>query len=453
MQRGTTTYPETGTERFSGFDSLCGRVRVPDGRRIWKSLAWAFSAYWLLFVASGLASRSDLNSVGAVFILLTMAWAILGRLWVKLDGVALAALAAAFIPLLNMAVFGRSGTTDAIIKHESLCAVIVMSRALRLPALSQLKLRWVFAFQILMVLLLSVTVHRGTSWEGGTRHSGLFINPNNLALIPFLLLLLIDGLRDSPLMRLGAHAIVTAVLIFAGTSGAIIAYLIGLTVHLIAKLSHSSRLIVSASVLALGLATFGLVAMDGSKFLPDTRLTRQLSVMHSQLGTVLEGGYVSYYQQERTLGPGSTSAMWRLAHWRDTIVTYLDGSPSQKILGFGLGSSPVFLGLLPHNEYLRALFEQGIAGLALFLFIWTRIILSAPASIRYVGLIIAIYSFSENNLDNFPFMSLFILCLSALELPDIFSRPSTRLKARPQETVSREWQVVSHGKRALSVVD
>jgi hypothetical protein len=38
---------------------------------------------------------------------------------------------------------------------------------------------------------------------------------------------------------------------------------------------------------------------------------------------------------------------------------------------------------------------------------------TAPAGVRYIGLIIAIYSFSENNLDNFPFMSLFILCLSA----------------------------------------
>jgi hypothetical protein len=38
--------------------------------------------------------------------------------------------------------------------------------------------------------------------------------------------------------------------------------------------------------------------------------------------------------------------------------------------------------------------------------------------VRYVGLIVAIYSFSENNLDNFPFMALFVLCLSARHTGD-----------------------------------
>ena len=71
------------------------------------------------------------------------------------------------------------------------------------------------------------------------------------------------------------------------------------------------------------------------------------------------------------------------------------------------------MGILPHNEYLRMLFEQGIVGFLLFIFVWYRIIMTAPREVRYIGLIVAIYSFSENNLDNFPFMALFILCLSA----------------------------------------
>ena len=51
--------------------------------------------------------------------------------------------------------------------------------------------------------------------------------------------------------------------------------------------------------------------------------------------------------------------------------------------------------------------SKAVIGLALFLFAWYRIIMSAPREIRYIGLIAAIYSFSENNLDNFPFMALF----------------------------------------------
>jgi hypothetical protein len=92
---------------------------------------------------------------------------------------------------------------------------------------------------------------------------------------------------------------------------------------------------------------------------------------------------------------------------------YAEANPAQQIFGFGLGSSPVLLGKLPHNEYLRMLFEQGIVGLLLFLYAWYRVIRTSPPSVRYVGLVVAMYSFSENNLDNFPFMSLLILCLSA----------------------------------------
>ena len=128
---------------------------------------------------------------------------------------------------------------------------------------------------------------------------------------------------------------------------------------------------------------------------------------------VLQGGNIAYYQQERVLGPGTASAIWRVVHWRETITTYLDGTSVQQLFGFGFGSSPRILGKLPHNEYLRILFEQGILGFLLFVFAWRRIIVTAPSHVRYVGLIVAIYSFSENNLDNFPFMALFILFLSA----------------------------------------
>jgi hypothetical protein len=59
------------------------------------------------------------------------------------------------------------------------------------------------------------------------------------------------------------------------------------------------------------------------------------------------------------------------------------------------------------------LFEQGLLGLGLFLFTWSKLIRTADPEVQYVGIIVAIYSFSENNLDNFPFMALFVLCLSA----------------------------------------
>jgi hypothetical protein len=397
----------------SGVHRNIWRYRSADGQALWSWIAVAFTAYWILFVAGAVLNRKELNVFGGVVILGVLAWTLVERLWVRLDAVVIASLiAAACLPVVENLV-SSPPTPEALFKHISLCLVMAMSRILQLPTASKSKVRWVLVAQILTILLISLTVFKGASWDGGTRHSGLFVNPNNLALIPFLLLFFIDPLKDKWFLRVAAHGIVMVVLAFSGTSGAVLAYAIGLTVHLSGMVSKALRSFVYGAIVVGGLAAVAFLAAGAERFLPQTRMTNQITVMRGQIQTVLEGNDVAYYEQERVLGAGSGSAIWRLAHWKRTIATYFDGTLTQQILGFGIGSSPRLLGVLPHNEYLRILLEQGIIGLLLFLFAWKRIITTAPAEVRYVGLIVAIYSFSENNLDNFPFMALFILCLSA----------------------------------------
>jgi hypothetical protein len=205
---------------------------------------------------------------------------------------------------------------------------------------------------------------------------------------------------------------------FSGTSGAVVAYAVGLAVHLTSMVGKKSRsLLYGLSAVGAVLAILFLT-MGGERLLPETRLTNQISVMRVQMQTVLDGENVAYYQEERVLGPGSASGIWRIAHWRHTLATYAEGTPAQQLVGFGIGSSPIMMGKLPHNEYLRLLFEQGLLGFALFIFVWFRMIRSAPHEVRYIGLIVAIYSFSENNLVNFPFMALLILFLSSRKVTE-----------------------------------
>ena len=343
-----------------------------------------------------------------------LGWATLERLWVKLDAVAIACLAAAAIPLAGMAVSGEPVYPDAAVKHISLYLVMAVSRMLMLPAASSAGIRRLLVPQIVLVLLLSFITDRGGVWDGGTRHSGLFINPNNLALTAFLLLFFVDRRRDPMTLQISIHALLIAVLAWSRTSGAVVAYGIGLALHFGALLSRPWRLLAGTLLSMCGVAALAVLAFTDQSLLPESRLTAQISVISTQLNTVLEGREVAYYEQERVLGPGSGSAIWRLAHWRRTIMTYAAGSPAQQLFGFGLGSSPVLLGKVPHNEYLRVLFEQGLAGLALFGFAFIGIYKTAAPEVRYCALIIAIYSFSENNLENFPFMMLFVLCLSAV---------------------------------------
>ncbi|HMF74604.1 MAG TPA: hypothetical protein VK604_02985 [Bryobacteraceae bacterium] len=394
-----------------------GRVSIwqlwsAKGETIWTWIAWAFAAYWILFTAGAFLNRRGLNELGGALILCILVWAVVDRLWVRVDAVSIASMATLSLSLLQVIWSREPESVGSFIKYASLCLVMALSRLLRLPAASSSKTRWALAAQTLIILIISLTIFRGGSWDGNTRHSGLFPNPNNLALIPLLLLFLVNR-NDRLIIRIGAHAMVVVVLAFSGTSGAMVAYAIGLTVHLISGLSRNARF------LATWLAVFGcvvaitLVAVGADQFLPDTRLTKQVSVMRTQFTTVFEGGDVAYYAQEKVLGSGSASAVWRLMHWRRTLGVYSEGTVVQELIGFGPGSSVSILGVLPHNEYLRLLFEEGIVGFSLFMFAWYRMITTAPLGVRYVGLILAIYSFSENNLDNFPFMSLFILCLSA----------------------------------------
>jgi hypothetical protein len=337
----------------------------------------------------------------------------LERLWVRLDAVVVASLSAAIaIPLLQL-MANETLSTEAVFKHASLYLTLAASRVLNLPIACRSKVRWLLLGHVLTILFISLTIYRGTSWDGGTRHSGLFVNPNNLALIPFLLLFLIDPLRDKLFVRLSIHAIVIAVLAFSGTSGAVLAYAIGIAYNSRLLIPAKLRKTVYLALPAMAVSATVFLASNGLALFPETRLTNQISVIGGQLQNVLSGGDVAYYQQERVLGPGSASGIWRVAHWRRTVTTYLDGTLLENLVGYGLGSSPRMMGKLPHNEYLRMLFEQGAIGLFLFLFCWRRVIATAPAHVRYVGLIVAIYSFSENNLDNYPFMALFVLCLSA----------------------------------------
>ncbi|HVW08120.1 MAG TPA: O-antigen ligase family protein [Bryobacteraceae bacterium] len=383
-----------------------------SGQTIWRWLAVAYGLYWVCFIAGAYTDRQELNNAGAVFILAALGWAALERLRVKLDSVAIACTAAALLPLLVALATHATRYPDAMVKHISLYVVMAISRILVLPAISETRVRGIFATQIAIVLVLSFITDHGGVWDAGTRHSGLFANPNNLALIP-LLLLFLTRRSDPRWIQFAAPAAVVAVLAITRTSGSIIACGVGLSVHLWSFLPRRSRPFAATLLGMLGVVLAVFALFGGERLLPESRLTNQIAVMRADLSSVLEGDQISLYHEERTLGPGTASGVWRLEHWRRIALAWFGGTAAQQLAGFGIGSSPDFFGKLPHNEYLRVLFEQGIVGFSLFLFAWTRLIRTAPKGVRYCGLILAIYSFSENNLDNFPFMSLFILFLSA----------------------------------------
>ena len=199
--------------------------RSASGETIWFWITWAFAVYWVLFVAGAFLHQKQLNAVGGVVVLGVLVFGVLfERLWVRMDAVVMASLVAATCLPLAQVLFTAAPDPDYLFKHISLCLTVAAARLLQLPVAFESKIRWRQVAQVLAILLISVTAFRGTLWDGGTRHSGLFLNPNNLALIPFLLLFFINPARDKWCLRVGAHCVVVAILAYTGTSGAVVAY-------------------------------------------------------------------------------------------------------------------------------------------------------------------------------------------------------------------------------------
>src|SRR3954447_3705046 len=95
--------PHGASLPFAEVECARPQLRTASGERIWSWLGWAYAAYWLIFVVGAFTDRRELNWAGAVLIIGVLAWATLERLWVRVDSVVIASLAAAVIPLLNMA--------------------------------------------------------------------------------------------------------------------------------------------------------------------------------------------------------------------------------------------------------------------------------------------------------------------------------------------------------------
>ena len=108
-----------------------------------------------------------------------------------------------------------------------------------------------------------------------------------------------------------------------------------------------------------------------------------------------------------------TSLTWRLTHWIKLIsAIFSDDSILAIMFGHGLASTIMDNGILPHNEYLRILYEEGVIGFLLFCAVGINAFREASPKGRTLLVCYAVFMFSENALDTFSAFIIFLTLLS-----------------------------------------
>ena len=369
-----------------------------------------YMVYSLCVCVGALLGNAWLNSLGAVLLLVVVA--ITQQQKPRHDVTVLLALALLVLPFVTIFATDAPLNLNYLFKYLAVFLLYVLIFNAQLLPVQETRYRPYFL--ILLGLLVAASLFRLPEAEIDERAAGVFTNPNNLALMAFALLLFVKT-GDLLLTKRGIHGALLGAIVLSGTSGALIAYGLVMPALFITGMPPRRRrhlLLLVAALLGAACIMFSVVSAASSTKLV-ARVVQQVQLLRDEGPSAWAGSRIDFYALGKVYGEGSVSALWRLSHWRKAIDVISKSSWPVILLGRGVGSSQDTLGLLPHNDYLRFALETGLIGLALFLsFLWTVGQRLAPMS-RCILLTYCIYSFSENNFDNFLFMALLVFFLGS----------------------------------------
>lgn len=119
---------------------------------------------------------------------------------------------------------------------------------------------------------------------------------------------------------------------------------------------------------------------------------------------------MSFSELVQLTGSTDLSAFFRLIHWSNVWELYSSGSIGTLLFGYGAGQTAplTYAALVPHNDYLRVLVEYGPFNLVIFVSFLLHIrngLTTGATKVLFV--VLCIYFFSENLLDNFTSMAIY----------------------------------------------
>ena len=254
----------------------------------------------------------------------------------------------------------------------------------------------------------------------GVRETSIFANRNNAAVYAVTLLGLYTALSGRPVRSLLAFL---AVGVMFGTLGVLLAVLLALAL----TVARVRELLLLAVLVALG--------AGGYLLFPDLGPYVRVRPLVDSVRLLLEGRLnlhtVSFGELVLMLNTSDLSFLFRLKHWVDLVYLYAQGDVYQLLFGHGAASATRLseMRLVPHNDYLRVLFEFGAVTLAGFVGMLALILARCGRRWETVPLlVVVIYLFSENLVTNFTAIAFFYFTAGTLA-----ERIATQRPAAPPE--------------------
>ena len=392
----------------------------------WRLPALGFLAYSVISIAAHLLDMRGLLTTGGMLVLLCVcvAWC-RSTMAVRIDKSVELVLCILLLAVFTTLCDPTYTLLHNLLKHAVVCILYVFVFSMKLRPIYSTPFRTVFAAALLFMGLVSLIVPDASEVDDVMRMSGFFVNANNLGLTMMTLLFLIDEQKDSKIVKASFHAVVVLFLILSGTSGAILAYggaMFFKCLTFTRSLGSSQRKLV---IVLMAIVLIVLGCLLPARLYMDVplakRIVTQLSLIWQEFPLAASGHEIDYARLSDMYGTSDCSGIWRISHWRACIDVIAQANALQLFCGHGIGASGLLLYKVPHNDYLRVLMEQGIIGLTLAIIFFVIVFRRIDPRYQYCIVAVALYCFSENNMDNLLFMSIFTFFLASAQ-----SRPAAQ---------------------------
>jgi hypothetical protein len=240
----------------------------------------------------------------------------------------------------------------------------------------------------------------------GVRETSIFANRNNAAAYAVMVVALAAVILGRPLRSL---VLFMAVGVMFGTLGVWLAVVIAL-----ALMVARPRELIILAVLIVGVAAGYMIWPEEKPFV---RFTPVIDSIRYLVEGRIKLHSTTFGELVLLLKTQDLSFVFRLKHWLDLLTLWAQADVYHWLFGFGVGSAVQLsdMRLVPHNDYLRLLFEFGLVTLVAFLTMLALVFGRLGRRWETVPLLaVAIYLFSENLIHNYTAMAFFFFSAGVL---------------------------------------